>query len=244
MTHSEGPVPPETAARTHVGCTRKVNEDAMLARPGDGLWAVADGMGGHQAGDVASRLIVDALDSAGDTADLQAFISEVRGLLEAANTALISLGQRWEPARIMGSTVAVLTVRGTSFTCLWAGDSRIYRIRGGVCEQLTRDHSLVQELVDAAIITPEQAKTHPDGHVVTRALGATSRLDLDTACGDAASGDCFLLATDGLTRVVDDHEFASALALPELGRSADELIDMALSRGAPDNVAVVLVRIP
>ena len=230
----------KVAARTHVGCKRKVNEDAILDRPDLGLWAVADGMGGHKSGDVASALVVDVLGAGPLGPALPDRIDEVRRRLLDANDRLIAL--RADKDSTIGSTVVVLVVEGSAFGCLWAGDSRAYRLRGGVLAQLTRDHSLVQDLVDLGEVAAADARDHPNANVVTRAVGASQALEIDLVAGEVRPGDVYLLASDGLTKVVEDAEIATRLREPDVNALADGLIALCLERGAPDNVAIVVLQ--
>jgi serine/threonine protein phosphatase PrpC len=130
-----------------------------------------------------------------------------------------------------------------SFRCFWLGDSRAYRLRDGQITRLSRDHSLVQNLVDAGMLTPEEAETHADASVITRAVGAAEAIDPDIVSGDARPGDRFLLASDGLTRVVRDDELAAELQRGPLQEAADRLIETVLARGAPDNVSLIIVKL-
>ena len=233
----------ETVARTHVGCRRKVNEDAILARPELRLWAVADGMGGHHAGDVASARVIEALAQGAHGGDIQARTSDVRQQLEATNAQLRALANVGPEPKTIGSTVVAMVVEAGAFACLWAGDSRIYLLRERALTQLTRDHSLVQELVDLGEIDPADARTHPNGNVITRAVGADDRLEVDVVTGDVRPGDAFLLASDGLTRLLTDDELLGGLRVDRLESAADHLLETCLARGAPDNVSFVIVRV-
>ncbi|MBV8684450.1 MAG: serine/threonine-protein phosphatase [Caulobacteraceae bacterium] len=226
--------------RTHRG-SRLRNEDAVLARPDKGLWAVADGMGGHQHGDVASALLMEALDTCAPDGDLHARADAAAAAIEAANRRLFEMG-RVQSGRTIGSTIVALLTDPSAFVFLWAGDSRGYVVRGGELQQLTHDHSLVQNLVDTGQITPEEALTHPDGNVITRAAGASARLEVDRSEGQIGRADTFVLATDGLTRVMKDAEIGETIAASDLEAAADELIRTCLARGAPDNVSFVLLR--
>ena len=228
------------AARTHVGCKRKVNEDALLDRPDLGLWAVADGMGGHKSGDVASALVIESLGAGPLNGALSDRIDEVRVRLLAANTRLIEL--RTDKNATIGTTVVALVVEGPAFGCLWAGDSRAYRLRDGVLIQLTRDHSLVQDLVDLGEVAAADARDHPNANVITRAVGASGALEIDLVTGEVRPGDIYLLASDGLTKVVEDAEIETRLREPDVNALADGLIALCLDRGAPDNVAVVVLQ--
>ena len=226
----------DQVVRTHVGCRRKLNEDAVLAGPDRRLWAVADGMGGHEAGEVASAMVVDALARCGD---------DVRGALGAladVNARLIELGRSGGETRTIGSTVVGLVANGDAFTCFWAGDSRGYRIRDGQLVRLTRDHSLVQDLIDAGMIGEQEAETHPNANVITRAVGVAEQLQVDSVRGEIRPGDIFLLASDGLTRLINDRELGDELANGDLEASADRLLQLTLDRDAPDNVSLILVR--
>ena len=234
----------ECVARTHAGCKRKINEDAMLSRPDLGLWAVADGMGGHEAGEVASALVVDMLERAPARASLSARIDEARIALHTANRQLLTLAQSGGDKRTIGSTIVLLTVDAASFACLWAGDSRAYLARDGALEQLTHDHSLVQQLVDSGDIDPQSAAQHPNATIILRAVGAAQDLDIDGIEGKLRAGDGLLLASDGLTRLISDSEMLQGLESADLEAAADRLMDLCLARKAPDNVTFILVRVP
>jgi serine/threonine protein phosphatase PrpC len=232
----------ECVARTHTGCRRKINEDAMLSRPDLGLWAVADGMGGHDAGEVASALVVGTLDSLPVESGLCARTAAARAALTRANGQLLSMAQSGGSGRTIGSTIVLVTVEGTEFACLWAGDSRAYLARGGVLEQITRDHSLVQQLVDSGDIDPDHASRHPNANIILRAVGATPELEIDSIEGELRAGDMVLLASDGLTRLVSDSELLDQLCSSDLEAAADRLLELCLARKAPDNVTFVMVR--
>lgn len=233
----------ECVSRTHPGLKRKVNEDSVLVRSERGLWAVADGMGGHEAGDVASASVVEALALVSPQARIEQFVADAIAALSAANRQLLALARSEPRPRTIGTTVVGLAIADGRFGCFWAGDSRAYRIRHGEIAQLTRDHSLVQELMDAGMLDELEAEHHPNANVVTRAVGAAEELRVDTSAGDARAGDLFLLASDGLTRVVDDDELYEELGSAEPEAAADRLLDIVLSRGAPDNVSFVIVRV-
>jgi len=233
----------ECVSRTHPGLKRKVNEDSILVRTERGLWAVADGMGGHEAGDVASSSVVEALSIVPPNANLQRFANDAMLALQNVNHQLIQLARQGTHPRTIGSTVVSLVISGDQFACLWAGDSRAYRVREGEIAQLTRDHSLVQDLIDAGMLAPAEAEGHPNANVVTRAVGATEDLNVDVSTGDTREGDLFILASDGLTRVVNDDLIYGELTSKPMEQAADQLVDMVLERGAPDNVSFVIVRI-
>ena len=137
----------------------------------------------------------------------------------------------------------VLAIADGQFRCFWAGDSRAYRIRDQKIVQLTRDHSLVQDLVDAGMLQPEEAESHPNSNIITRAVGVANELRIDTVSGDVRPGDRFLLATDGVTRLVSNQELAAELTTNTPPIAAKKLIDTVLARGAPDNASLIITRI-
>lgn len=233
----------ECVSRTHVGLRRKVNEDSILVRTPCGLWAVADGMGGHDAGEVASGKVAEVLSQLSAAGDLDGLVESATAALEQANRELIALAASRGSDRSIGTTVAGLALADGQYRCFWAGDSRTYRVRDQEIVQLTRDHSLVQSLVDAGMLSPAEAVDHPNASVITRAVGVAEELRVDIAAGDARPGDRFLLATDGLTRMVDDRELLSELISQPLEDAADRLVAMVLERGAPDNVSLIVVKL-
>jgi len=234
----------ESISRTHVGLRRKVNEDSLLERSDLGLWVVADGMGGHDAGEIASTMITNALSKAPATRGLGASSRWVEDTLSDVNEELIAFARTGDRPRTIGSTVVGLLIEGSEFIAFWAGDSRAYRLRGGSLSRLTRDHSLVQGLVDAGMLAPQDAETHPQASVITRAVGVAQTLSLEMVKGDVQPCDRFLIASDGLTRLVADSELADALADGPLAPIADRLVATVLQRGAPDNVTLIIVAIP
>jgi serine/threonine protein phosphatase PrpC len=230
-----------SASASHVGKVRKINEDAVLDRPDIGLWAVADGVGGESAGDRASSLVVEALGKIGPPTTAAGFLADVRANLEAVNQLL-----RFEAAadgrdRVIASTVVALLAFGQHFACAWAGDSRLYLWRDGRLQQITRDHSEVQEMVDSGLLTPPEARVHRLANIVTRAVGAGDVLDLDMVQDQVRPEDAFLLCSDGLTKMLEDDEIVALLSDRPLATAVDALIEGALARGAHDNVTVVLV---
>jgi serine/threonine protein phosphatase PrpC len=231
----------DSISRTHVGHRRKLNEDAVLELGNRQIWAVADGMGGHHAGEVASAMVVEGLARIPDAISFDNLVGKVLGALEDVNRALIALAEADHLERTMGSTVVGLATGEGQYKCFWVGDSRGYRVRAGEIVQLTRDHSLVQDLVDAGMIEASEAETHPNANVITRAVGTTGKLMIDVVGGDLEPGDIFLLASDGLTRLVGAEELLGVLSANPLQVAADHLIDLSLQRGAPDNVSLVIV---
>ena len=233
----------ECVSRTDVGLRRKVNEDSILVRTERGLWAVADGMGGHESGDVASAMVTEALHSLPIVYGLEQLVEAAIDQLGRVNRQLIELARTDGSERSIGTTVVALAISGGHFHCFWAGDSRAYRVRDGAIRRISRDHSLVQDLVDAGMLAADEAERHADANVITRAVGVAENLDVDSSTGDALSGDVFLLASDGLTRLVDDDELLAQLATKTPDDAADTLIEMVLARGAPDNVSIIITKV-
>jgi serine/threonine protein phosphatase PrpC len=232
-----------SANNSHVGMVRKVNEDACLVMPDQGLWAVADGMGGHEAGDFASQLIINTLSQMPSFSTWEGFIEAAQTQLTQSNHQLRKESARHYHNRTIGSTVVVMLAHENQGACLWVGDSRLYRLRHGELEQLTRDHSHVQELVDQGLLSQEEAQEHPLGNVITRAVGSSERLDIDSLHFPLEVGDIFLLCTDGLNKVVKDSEIAYLMVHAERHEIVETLIQTALARGATDNVTVVVISI-
>ena len=239
-----------SAAATDVGRVRSINEDSYLERPDIGLWAVADGMGGHEAGDVASRTVVEELNRVPAPVSREALIGNIERRLRAANERLIDYAAQREEGGIVGSTVVVLACHAGTALCFWAGDSRIYRYQDGALQRLTQDHSQVQELVRLGLIDRAEAETHPASNVVTRAVGAAEFLNLDMDSHELGPDDAFLLCSDGLTAHIRDEEIAAVLAAvaesPSGGvcqTAAEGLLERTLEQGARDNVTLVIVQV-
>jgi serine/threonine protein phosphatase PrpC len=228
-----------TGSASHTGCVRATNEDRLVARPDLGLWAVADGMGGHAAGELASSMIAEALNSVGKADSAAELLARVEERIASANTAL----RREAAARgsLIGSTLATLLVHGDRYACLWSGDSRVYRLRDGDFRQITRDHSAIQELVDSGAMTPEQARVSPHRNVVTRAIGVSPVPELELVEGVVLPHDRFLICSDGLYGHVEDRELHRHLETEDPRRACSDLVTLTLDRGASDNVTVVIV---
>ncbi len=234
-----------SAAGTHEGKVRTRNEDAYLDLPGRGIWAVADGMGGHADGAVASREVVDRLEGLPDEPDLDRLTEAAGAALSEANASLRARASALAgESGVIGSTVVVLLARGSHASCLWAGDSRIYLFRGHELRALTRDHSFVEELVRRGEVSPEYALSHPEANALTRAVGGADLLELDELCVDVRPGDVFLLCSDGLTKEVSHAEMAEVLSsVPSLQGACDALVRRALDHGGRDNVTVVVASV-
>jgi serine/threonine protein phosphatase PrpC len=234
-----------SAGRSHVGMVRSINEDACLALPERGLWVVADGMGGHEAGDIASQMVIETLARITLPSGWPDYLEAVREGLSEVNRRLREESAQRYQNRTIGSTVAVLIAHEAQCACLWVGDSRIYRLRDGQLQQLTRDHSHVQELVDQGLIAPEEAHRHPLANVITRAVGSADELQIDEVAHPLQAGDMFLLCSDGLNKTVSDEEIARLLAHSDHNcqEAVKAFIHLALMRDANDNVTTVVVNI-
>jgi serine/threonine protein phosphatase PrpC len=228
-----------SCALSHVGKVRKVNEDAYLERLDIGLWSVADGMGGHTAGDKASRLVVTNLDAIEPQETLEAYANEARRLLQQANQELVS--SRTGDNKISGSTVVALLALGNQCAYLWAGDSRAYLFRDNRLTQLTTDHTEIEFYVQMGLMTREEATNHPASNRITSAIGAGKDLQIDLGTMEIKAGDRYLLCSDGLQKHVPDAEIAETLAAGSNSEAAQKLIALTLSRGATDNVTVIVV---
>jgi serine/threonine protein phosphatase PrpC len=234
-------LPVESAAATHVGKVRRINEDACLDRAELGLWAVADGVGGWHAGDRASRLVVELLAAIERSSGTPELPAAVRARLEHANALLQR--EAAESGRPSATTVVVLLISGRQFVCAWAGDSRLYLWRGGRLRQVTRDHTEAQAMADAGLMTLEQAERVAGRNAIARAVGAAETLELELREEPVEDGDVFLLCTDGLTKMLCDEEIAARLADTAPGPAVQALLDQSLERGAIDNVTIVAVRL-
>lgn len=230
----------ETSSRTHTGHIRKFNEDSIFTNANVGIWLVADGMGGHNDGNLASAMIANAASVFAAPATQLSLAEDFKQKIKTVNTRLLNISNG-DNALLVGSTVVALVIEGYTFTCLWAGDSRCYLVRAGTISQVTHDHTEVQELVDQGTISPSEAKTWPRRNVITRAVGADYDLQLETVSGDVKHGDYFVLCSDGLTGHVSDKEIQETVRWAGSREACDKLIDMALERGGKDNVSVIVV---
>jgi len=235
------------AGRTDVGIIRSGNEDNYLMVPDRGIFVVADGMGGHAAGEVASemavRVVARELGSLKGLSDDQV-ADRMRLAIRAANGAIFDRTLTEHDKRGMGTTVTTLVLYDTRFLIGQVGDSRAYLFRDGKLLQLTKDHSYVQEQVDAGYLTPEQARSHPYSNVITRCVGANSEVMPDIYLGTAKPKDVFLLASDGLTGMLEDRQLAELLAPTRMPQEqVDELIAEANRHGGLDNITAIIVRV-
>ncbi|MCG6538939.1 serine/threonine-protein phosphatase [Pseudomonas sp. KSR10] len=232
-----------SAARTDTGKVRTRNEDAFLDLPEQGLWAVADGMGGHHNGALASRLIVEQLADL-PKGSLTERLANLRRCLHDLNR---RLGQELtvtadRPDPVIGSTVVALLMENNRAACVWAGDSRCYLWRGGRLYQLSRDHSLLQQLIDEQNLSPQEAARRPAAHALTRAVGASEHLVLDILEFDVYPGDALLLCSDGLYQTLSPDALGAALNSPSPALALQRLFDLAMDGPARDNLSAVVVR--
>jgi serine/threonine protein phosphatase PrpC len=230
----------EAGAVTHVGKVRRQNEDNYVVATRRGLWAVADGMGGHAAGEIASRIVVEELAAIAVPATAAELLANCEQHIMRANSRLKQLGD--ERGAIIGTTVAVLLVFGDDYACVWSGDSRIYRLRQHRIEQISVDHTEVQELVSEGRLTAAEARVSPRRNVITRAIGVSDDPQLEITGGSLEPGDTFVICSDGLTAHVEDEEILALAGENAPQKACDLLVDLTLERGAVDNVTVVAVR--
>lgn len=231
----------DSEGRSDVGRVRDLNEDSFLMRPDIGVWVVADGMGGHDAGDFASQTLVAELNQLSEPESAPELLSAIESrVIDANQTLRKAAASRGENA-VIGCTMASLVIYKGAYACVWSGDSRIYRVRGGQIEQLSRDHTEAQELVERGMLTPDEAKRWPRKNVITRAIGVFDAPELEMVQGRLEDGDVYVICSDGLTEHVADHEILTVAGRRPLARICDELIELTLQRGAKDNVTVIAV---
>ncbi len=231
-----------SSGSTNKGKVRAINEDSFLDRPTAGIWVVADGMGGHEAGEIASRMITESLNEFIPPDTLGKFIDTVEDTLLDVDRKLRDLATIEYGNRTIGSTVVVLIAFKNYIAYLWAGDSRAYLFREGKLKQLTVDHSEIQNLIDMGAISPEHANNHPASNIITRAVGAVHELHIDVGVEKTYDGDTFLLCTDGLYRDLNEEEMTNLLAKEDTETIGNELIELALTKQARDNITVVVGR--
>ena len=224
---------------TDVGAVRAGNEDALVLRPDDGLWAVADGMGGHRHGALASAALAAALLDAPIVGEPEADRANIDAAVQEANRTLFqrsaALGGR------MGSTIVTLLIGGDRFDVAWVGDSRAYVLREGVLHPLTADHTQVQARVEKGLLTPAEARNHPLAHVLTRAVGSEASVEMSRIGGQTAPGDRFLLCSDGVHGVVGEAEIKEALSFGDPAGAGQSLASLCNARGSPDNFTLIVV---
>ena len=230
-----------SCAVTHAGTANRLNEDAYVNRPDLGLWAVADGAGGHELGEVASAEVARLLQTIDPGVPAADMLGEVRSRLEAAHAHLHAEASKRGNGIMVATTVVVVLARDDHFACLWAGDSRAYLLRGQSLTRITRDHSLVQVMVDSGTISEAEAARHPQANVITRAVGAdVDVLELDKRTGQLLPGDRLLLCSDGLSKTVPEEMLAELLSGDD-DAAAERLVTAALMAHVTDNVTAVTI---
>jgi len=222
-----------------VGHVRKINEDSFLDASECGLWVVADGMGGHSRGDRASQEIIAQLQSFEPSANAADDVDQIVNQLEVANT----FCREQVDGQVMGSTVALLYIHEQNGHIIWAGDSRLYRLRDGELKQLTDDHSLVGELQRLGELTEDEAENHPSANVITRAVGVNDTLDLQIRQTELQPGDRFLLCSDGLFKDVQRGEVRENMSVPSMEQALEKMVRLSLRRGGTDNVTAIVVQL-
>jgi serine/threonine-protein phosphatase Stp1 len=230
-----------SAGLTDRGRVRSHNEDALFENSAIGLWAVADGAGGHGSGDQASQMIVESLAGVTLPTSAASFLADIDQRLHDVNSRLRARAAEQGADQVIASTVVILLIFGFHFACVWAGDSRLYRLRAGTLQRITRDHSEVQELVDLGLIDVEAASRLPDSNIITRAVGAHDELMLDRLQDEVSAGDIFLLCTDGLTKMLTEAEIARMLTEEAIADIPRVLVEETLKQGAHDNVTALAV---
>lgn len=233
----------QSCALSVVGMRRQLNEDAILDHAEAGLWAVADGMGGHSAGDIASQTLVKALAQISRIDDLEHYSEQVASCLHRVNRDLLELAESRGYGQIIGSTIVVLLIAGTEFRYLWAGDSRLYRYRLGNLEQLTTDHSLYNESISLGLSPLDGSLEQGRGNVITRAVGADPQLKLDYGQGKVETHDVFILCSDGIDKELSHAEIAALCKTGSADEIAHGLVHEAEGKGGRDNISVIVIKV-
>jgi len=230
-------------AKTDVGLVRKVNEDSMISVPELGVFMVADGMGGHAGGDFASQCIVAKIGQIDQNLPSAEVMKAMRSAILEAHYEILDEAERRGGGTI-GSTAVGLILSEPHFACLWVGDSRLYHMRNGKMVQLSRDHSLVNDLLENGQITEEEAVNHPHGNVITRAVGVGDTVEIDKLRGTYEPGDRFLLCSDGLSGFVTDEVISQYMSTAPITSLCNELIQLAYEGGGRDNITAIVIEIP
>lgn len=230
-------------AQTHRGTVRVLNEDALLELPQLNLWVVADGMGGHAAGDVASQLVVDTIENQLLKLPANAISKQVIiDVIKHANNQLQNMIDSHFSGKVAGSTVVVLWIYNNQFHYFWVGDSRGYLQRADILSQITKDHSQVNDMVDEGVLDSSEAESHPLANVITRAVGVDEEVEVDYISGALLPNDIFLLCSDGLNKEVSNEEIEATAKNGTIIDVGLALMHAALVRDARDNVTYILVK--
>lgn len=234
----------QSSTGSHVGNVRKLNEDSYFASDEGQIWCIADGMGGYEAGEVASAMVVDAVAKIEPQNSFSDSVSVLNAAIQKVNNALTVERTVGRDNRIMGCTALAVTIVENECCCLWAGDSRLYLYRDQCLYQMSRDHSVVQDLVDRGVLAQEDMQNHPQSHIITRAVGIDGNLELDSVSFDVMAGDLLLMCSDGLYGEMSAQDIMSAIMEHQNGRDITEnLINQVLSGPARDNVTVSVIEV-
>lgn len=230
-------------AITHRGIVRQLNEDAHVEINSHNIWVVADGMGGHEAGEVASQLVVDTIRATVEELTFEELtLSHIVDAIENANSQLNEYSAQYLGSKTAGSTVTALFIKNEQYFVIWVGDSRAYLLRNGQLIQVSKDHSQINDLIDEGAISAEEAKDHPLSNVITRAVGVTQYVNVDVVQNEVKPGDIFLLCSDGLTGELSDNDIRRSLEPTSIIDSGMALMHSSLVRGAKDNVTCILIK--
>lgn len=229
-----------SSSMTHTGSIRKLNEDAMIAIPEAGLWAVADGMGGHEAGDYASRCLISHLYEIASHFQGQTLAKKIPEAIQKANQELFELSHSQNNKSIIGTTIVVLVLENDRYHCFWSGDSRCYLLRGNQLQPITRDHTEAEELL-AKGYTIEQFPDPSTAAMLTYAVGVDETAHIDYTTDYIYESDRFLLCTDGITKIYSDSDIAKKIAENNIDQINQQFLAGALDAGAPDNLTSIIV---
>lgn len=231
-----------SSSDTNVGIVREINEDSIMSNPEVGLWAVADGMGGYEAGNVASNMIVKSLEEVDSNPSISEMVDNIEDQLLDVNHRILEYAEIMLEGRTLGSTIVSLLLRGQVGVCMWVGDSRLYRLRNNVLEQISRDHSQVEELLQQGLISESEVENHPESNVITRAIGTSEELYVDINVFSAQVGDTYLLCSDGLYNAVEKEDIIEQLSKYNTDEAVKQLIVKSLENGANDNVSIIIAK--
>ena len=226
---------------TDIGNKRLHNEDAFFCSNEKNLWCVADGVGGHNAGDFASQSLVDALSTFNPEDNIEDSVDTLEYLINQTNNMLVEKAASIDESAVIGSTMALLVAHGNKGALLWAGDSRVYRIRANEIEQLTHDHSLINDMIKSGDLHPDDLDAYPESNKITRAVGFIKSLTLDHRNLSILPGDRYILCSDGLTKYLDDQEILSTSISDTVASSNQKLLQKALDAGGTDNVTTITI---
>jgi protein phosphatase len=227
--------------RTHVGRVREINQDAFANYPEKGLWVVADGMGGHKDGAIASGEVIRVFKQFETEKNIGVAAKKIYQQLDKVNEALIKLATSDDENEVIGTTVVVLYATKQHCVAVWSGDSRLYLFRRGQLKQITRDHNNEYELL-AEGFTPEEIKVHPHGQILTHAIGGEENVYLDAQIQEIRHGDIYLLCSDGLNKEIPDSEIEEILTQMPYQKAIEFLMELSLQRGGRDNITIVLAQ--